>query len=36
MSAEHLILSCCTGNRLPEPTRQADHLVAAAKRVLPA
>lgn len=35
-TAEYLILSCCTGYRLPEPTRLADHLVAAAKRALPA
>lgn len=36
VTAENLILSCCTGCRLPEPTRLADHLVAAAKRTLPA
>lgn len=36
VTAEHLIHSCCTGYRLPEPTRLADHLVAASKRALPA
>lgn len=35
VTAEQLILACCTGYRLPEPTRLADHLVAAAKRSLP-
>jgi deoxyribonuclease V len=31
-SAERLVLACATGYRLPEPTRLADRLVAAAKR----
>lgn len=30
--AERLVLDCGAGYRLPEPTRLADHLVAAAKR----
>jgi len=33
-AAEQLILSCGAGFRLPEPTRLADQLVAAAKRQL--
>lgn len=31
-TAEQLVLECAIGYRLPEPTRLADHLVAAAKR----
>jgi deoxyribonuclease V len=31
-SAERLVLACGGGYRLPEPTRLADQLVAAAKR----
>jgi len=31
-SAERLVLACAAGYRLPEPTRLADQLVAAAKR----
>lgn len=33
-AAEKLILTCCIGYRLPEPTRLADQLVATAKRRL--
>ncbi|MFQ5490010.1 MAG: deoxyribonuclease V [Phycisphaerae bacterium] len=33
-AAEKLVLACCAGYRLPEPTRLADHLVAMAKRRL--
>jgi deoxyribonuclease V len=33
-TAEHLVLSCCTRYRLPEPTRLADRLVARAKALL--
>lgn len=31
-TAERLVLECAVGYRLPEPTRRADRLVAAAKR----
>jgi deoxyribonuclease V len=31
-TAEPLVLACCVGYRLPEPTRLADRLVAAARR----
>lgn len=33
-TAEQLVFACAIGYRLPEPTRLADHLVAAAKRDL--
>ncbi len=33
-SCERLVLRCGAGRRLPEPTRRADRLVAAAKREL--
>jgi len=35
VTAERLILACGAGYRLPEPTRLADHLVAAAKKSRP-